>query len=183
MPNPKQQVTTPKGQLSWVTISGAGSLSYDETYREYKASVELPIDCKFVSDAEQFYSECTSSEHTCQTMGYSLKDEDNSKVIFTFKTRAKYPDGSSVTVKVYNAKVKPVELGETLIGNGTIGALHGTMAYYRQGKKDGLTFYLRSVQIIELVEYGGTPDFEESEGFEGETNPFEVSSEKPKVEL
>ena len=81
-----------------------------------------------------------------------------------FKTRATWPDGKTKIVKVFNAKGQDVteqfmEKG-IMIGNGTLGVVHGVFSTYEYLKKFGITSYLTAIQIAKLVEYsdGVEPD-------------------------
>ena len=94
-------------------------------------------------------------------------DEESGGVRF----RAK----SSKKPVLYDAKGKVIK-DELNIGNGSQLKLSGVMSTYNAGGSTGVTMYLNAVQVIDLVEYGGT-DFTEEEGYEHTATPSNEGSE------
>jgi hypothetical protein len=209
----KSKVTTPKGELHWVFIDGEGSLNeLNDTY-EYKATLLLPTDSQECKDLqakydklweesadkkayEQAYAEAKPAMQAKMEFhkGYSevLGDDDKptGKTQFRFKTGTTYKpkkgeeEGKPVKISVYNAKAKKVNLGDVKIGNGTIGRISGTLSSYFKATNAGVSGYLSSIQIINLVEYVDN-EFEEEEGYVGpdeDENEFTGQADVPDVD-
>lgn len=92
--------------------------------------------------------------------GNVQKDEEdktiydpNGRRALRFKTATTFPDGTHKKVKTYNAKAKEVNLGDTRIGNGSIGRVAGAMDLYSTKVGEaGVTLYLDKIMISKLVE-------------------------------
>lgn len=175
------QIVTPKGKLFWVTITGAGQWDFNKTFREFKASLVLPKDSdeakELVSTIDEFYA----SEYPkgkAFSKGYKLTGEDTKEgdthYTFSFKTRAEYPSGAPKVIGIFNARGEKADLGETLVGNGSIGKISAVLQTWSSGAKSGVSLYLEAVQIIHLEEYLKATGFEaDEEGtFEGTENIF-----------
>ena len=82
------------------------------------------------------------------------------KVLITFKTNIKWPDGGDQVIKVFDGKgtdiTKAVHAADWSIGNGSTGILHGTAMGNNVGGDHKVTLYLSAVQIAKLVKYEGT---------------------------
>jgi len=212
----KIKITTPKGELSWVFIDGEGSLNDLNDKYEYKATLTLEDtspDCIALkkkyddlwdtcAEKKAFDTAFESAKPAVQAKmefhkGYSpvLDDDEQEtgKTQFRFKTSTTYAPkagqevGKAVKVTVYNAKAKKVELGDTKIGNESIGKIAGTIASYYKATNAGVSGYLSSIQLIKLVEYVDN-EFEEEEGFTGEpdnefTGNEATSDPEPSPEL
>jgi len=193
------KLITPKGELRWVTITGEGKENMSGKM-QYVASIVLDPknkaeDKAFVDKVDAFWQEnkpAFMGKRKAKSLGYFLcdplldeagdpilDDEDKPKydpdgrVMVTFKTGVSFPDGSTKVVATYNSKAKKVALGNTKIGNGSIGFLSGAMDIYEVKAKDkstdaGVTFYLNAIQINKLVEYSDDAGFAPSEDDEDE---------------
>ena len=75
------------------------------------------------------------------------------------KIRAK----SSKKPTLFDAKGNVIKT-DLPVGNGSIIKLSGVMGTYSAGGNIGVTAYLNAVQIIDLVEFGGST-FEEEDGY------------------
>lgn len=202
------KVSTPVGKLMWVNISGQGKLNYNEDGYDYVASVILDKEVAkpLIDQIKEVYEDDCQKGREVQSLGYKActeegltKNEDGSEVkaetakyfAFNFKTKTTFKDDKPKKITVYNSNAKKVDIGDTRIGNGTIGAISGSIRYYFKGKKDGVSLWLNSVQIIKLVEYTEDAGFEASKegGFTGvedtETGfvgqPEELANETPKA--
>ena len=72
------------------------------------------------------------------------------------KTITHWPkDGKQNVVKVLRANGNPLQLGEKIIGEGSIGVLHGSLGINAFPGNEGLAFYLDAVQLKKFVEYTG----------------------------
>ncbi len=108
-----------------------------------------------------------------KSLGYKVikdpdTDEETDETIFAFKTNSFYPDGKPNNIVVYSGGGKKLVNGskyiidgvdfvpgETFIGNGSIGVIHGEAAGYEYAKQYGVSLYLKAVQLGTLVEGGG----------------------------
>ena len=97
------------------------------------------------------------------TDGKPTYDEDDAKIktptgeySLTAKTITHWPKESRVNVvKVLRANGNPLQLGDKIIGEGSIGVLHGSLGINAFGGNEGLAFYLEAVQLKKFVEYVG----------------------------
>lgn len=157
---------TAVGTLMWVYVTGDGrdnSEAKDGSKMQKVATIHLQKDtkeCKQMIEAlhtawEEYAQEAhLKANIQPKTLGYKVvKDAEGVEtdiIAFQFKTNTFFPDGRRNEVKIYNAAGAPVELGDTLIGNGSIGVIHGEVAGYCFAKQYGLSLYLKGVQIAKL---------------------------------
>lgn len=175
----KIQIRTPRAELRWVNITGAGKTNLNAE-QIYCVDAVLPVDegQPLVDKLDAFWEENKpKGAKAPKSMGY--KELAEGGYSFSFKTKTTYPSGDPKKIKVYNAKVLQVEVPpEMRIGNGSEGCVAGVAAIYVAGKNIGVTLYLDSVQLLKLVEYKGVADqFEADEGFDSFDNsdsPFET---------
>lgn len=100
-----------------------------------------------------------------QSAQYPCKIEDGQ---YTFKFKSKNKP------KLYDSKGKPIKDGEELnIGSGTVLKVAGAMAFPKVQGKQYVSLYMNQVQIIDLVEYGGSPFGDEGGGFEADDSVAE----------
>jgi hypothetical protein len=131
----KMTITTPIGELRWVTVTGAGreNLSGD---MQYSADVVLPMAeaQELVDKLDAFWeSNKPKAVKTAKSMGYKVLEDE--AVSFTLKTKTAYPSGDPKKVKIFNSQVKQVEIPDgTRIANGSRGRLAGVAAIYQAGK-------------------------------------------------
>ncbi len=89
------------------------------------------------------------------------------------KTLTHWPkDGKQNVVKVLRANGDRLELGDKVIGEGSIGIIHGSVGINAYSGNEGLAFYLNAIQLKKFVEYTGGDDVEaedigEDEGMDG----------------
>ena len=163
-----KSVTSPRGELRWVSISGKGKT--DLNGREiYTVDLIVAADeAKPLIDEinELWESNKPKGAKDPKSTSYKLLDDGTYK--FVFKTSTKYPSGDSKTITVFDAKARPTDLGEKRIGNGSIGRVAGAIAVYDAGvAARGVTAYLDSVQLLKLVEYtGGAASFAADSDYE-----------------
>lgn len=107
-----------------------------------------------------------------ETVRALLDDEGNQvegKYEIVAKTAAETKEGTPKTVKMFDAKGKPVKAN---VGGGSTLKLSVVTEDYDSNLGAGLSIYLNAVQIIDLVEFGGgsakSYGFGEEEGFSGE---------------
>jgi len=89
------------------------------------------------------------------------------------KTLTHWPrDGKQNVVKVLRGSGAPLNIGKKVIGEGSIGVLHGTIGINAFAGNEGLAFYLNAIQLKKFVEYSGADDVHaddmgEDEGMDG----------------
>lgn len=183
-----KKVVSPKGVLEWVIITGEGKANLSGKL-QYTANIVL--DPKNIKEHADWLAEVDAYweankpkgfKGEAKSKGYYLHDlvldaegnpkldekgkkiyDENGKVYVAYKTGTTFASGDPKVIKIFNAKAKRVELGETKIGNGSIGYLSGAMDIYtNRGPKGnlidaGVTFYLDAIQLTKLVAYEG-PD-------------------------
>lgn len=178
-------IETPRGQLEWVNIAGegkpnlSGKLQYVANLvlltPEDTATVEAAINDFWEANKPEKFSKAPKSlgiyDHTAPT---GEKDEDGKAIYaptgkryLAFKTGTTYSKGEPKIIKVLNSKNNPVVLGETKIGNGSIGRVLGMMGIYKNtmpGKPNqiidaGVTLYLDAIKLLKLEEFSGGATF------------------------
>jgi len=172
------KIKTPVSELIWVFITGDGrdqSENNDGSKMQKLASIvlktESPACQKLMTDINTVWEEYKAANPTKikkatqpKSLGYKVvkdpdTDEETDETIFAFKTNSFFPDGKPNKVAVYNAKGQKIDLGETIVGNGSRGVIHGEAAGYEFAKQYGISLYLKGVQIAKLVE-GGSADID-----------------------
>lgn len=161
----KIKITTPKGELKWASVAGAGKK--DLQGRDiFSVDIEMPferaqplvdeINGLWESDKPKGAKDPTST-------GFRIA-EDGQTVKFTFKTSAVYPSGDPKEVTIYDAKAQRTKVTDK-IGNGSIGRVSGMASIYDAGvAARGVTLYLDSLQLIKLVRYEEAASFNVEEG-------------------
>lgn len=167
-------ITTPKGEIRWATINGAGKTDLNGR-NIYTADVVVSAEeaAPMLEKLEAFWEENKpKGAKAPKSMGY--KTLDDGSVVFTLKTATTYPkSGDPKKIEVYDAKAKQVAWPDSKkIGNGSIGRLSGMAAVYDAGvAARGVTLYLDAIQLVKLVEYtsGSSNSFAvEDDGFSAE---------------
>ena len=173
------KVTTPKGEIRWATISGAGKEDLNGRLI-YTVDVVMPVEeaQPLIDDLNAFWEENKpKGAKAPKSMGFKqLEDGD---ICFTLKTATTYPkSGDPKNIVVYNAAAKRIEWpSDKKIGNGSVGRASGMAAIYDAGvAARGVTLYLDAIQLVKLVEYVQASSFDaDDEGdFDGseETDGF-----------
>lgn len=73
----------------------------------------------------------------------------------TAKTNTVWADGKPNIVRVMRANGQPLDLQGKVIGEGSMGVVHGTIGISSFKGNEGLAFYLTAVQLKKFVEYVG----------------------------
>ena len=170
----KIKFQTPKGELRWTQVNGQGKENLNGE-REYTATVVVEPDAaqECIEALDALWEEHKPKGATTpKSMGY--KELDDGSVSFVMKTKVTYPNGDQKKIRIYNAKAEQIQLPEDKkIGNGSVGRASGIASIYDAGKAArGVTLYLDAIQLIKFVEYTGSDNFEEDEGFEGFGDAF-----------
>lgn len=149
---------TPKGRAVYPSI-----IRPDTRYNEegvYKTGLEMsPKEAeKFVEDLKACYVEEFGAKKLPSAKLPFKKNEDGS-IVFNFKSKN--------APKIFDAKGNPIKNpSELRVGGGSVVKVAGAMKAYNAGGATGVTCYLNSIQIIDLVEYNGSPFGAEEGGFE-----------------
>lgn len=167
----KVSFKTKLGDLEWVFLQKGGrdnSINRDGSKMQYSASLVVDSSSKECKDMEaeltKIWNDLRSEVGIKQVIPKSLgnkvlKDKETGEPIgrtaFIFKTNAKMPDGKDVEIKIYNARGEEVSLGDTMIGNGSKGIIHGEAAIYDFQGQRGITLYLKAIQLVKLNKYSG----------------------------
>ena len=199
--NTSDYVPVLEGELRWIFIDAPGKPAMDPTKPNRKqASLYVKSDSKgckaFIKALEEFWKANKASGQKLKSLGYReetvLKeggDEDKEEdwvktgmTAFSFWTGACWPDGNDRVVQIYNSKGAKVSLGGKKIGNGSYGAISGTMAMYHNGTNHGVSLYLNAIQLVKFVEFTDDAGFEAQEevegGFEGVDTEFDGVAEE-----
>jgi len=184
-----------ESDIKWVFIDLPGKDDLNGKPR-FVASLYLKTDsdgCKALKKLiDDFWAENKPKGAKCKSLGYRVAQEknvdgeyeDTDETAFNFWTGTTYKDGNTRTIDVYNAKGSKVSLGGKKIGNGSKGAISGTMAIYDNGPAArGVTLYLNAIQLTKFVEFStdagfGSQDDAEEDAFEGVDSEFEGTSEE-----
>jgi hypothetical protein len=187
MKSTTQKITTPVGELRWVFITGDGKEDLQGRPR-YTASLVLKEDSqecqKLLHTINEFWEENKPKGATKpKSVGVHPVTDTGRRdgtptgyLSFDFWTGTAFENKAGVVepkvVKTYNAKAAQVDLCGKEIGNGSRGAISGSMGIYNKGVNKGVTLYLNSVQITKFVErddnaFTAVEDSESDEGFEG----------------
>lgn len=171
------KIETTRGELEWAVISGEGKPNMSGKL-EYQVSLVLEGDAaedlKAKIDAYWDENKPAKFSKPAKSKGYyehkvptGEVDEDGKKIYeptgkttFVFKTGTTYIDGKQKVIQIFNSKGNKVSLGDTKIGNGSIGRVKGAMGIYENKNPKtgiaidaGVTLYLDSIMLLKLVEY------------------------------
>lgn len=188
---------TPIGELYYVQISGEGKDKVEGDDKEFVATVYLegkaakserdkidevlgtiPKGLKLgskgyknlVRDPEGNLRSPNADGEVFDEEGENIFDdcEDTDVWSFCYHTNVEFPNGNIKKIDVYNKNAKKINLGDKLIGNGSLGSISGKLKPYVSGKKTGVSLFLNAVQITKFEEYEGSAGFGSQEGeFEG----------------
>ena len=161
----KIKITTPKGELKWASVTGAGKK--DLQGRDiFSVDIEMPYERAqpLVDEINALWeSDKPKGAKDPKSTGYRVA-EDGQTVKFTFKTSAVYPSGDPKEVTIYDAKAQRTKVTDK-IGNGSVGRVSGMASIYDAGvAARGVTLYLDSLQLIKLVRYEEAASFDVEEG-------------------
>lgn len=165
-----QQIVTPVGKLQWVVVTGEGKPDLNDNFK-YQASFLLKEGSEELAEMQSiidaFWKEnAPTGFKVYKSCGINpILDKPKKEggqptgdFLLQMKTNITWPDGKPKKVTVKNSKGAEVQIGDTLIGNDTVGRLSGTLGIYtvRKGNQvtnAGVTIYLNGVQIVDLIEY------------------------------
>ncbi len=204
---------TPTSDIQWVTLVGEGKPNMKGDKFHYTATAILTEEQAepIIAELQEFWKAnkpkgALSKQSKPIVKPFMVKtdekDEDGDPIkkhktdadgnllfILQAKTYTKSKEGKTTIVPVLNAKGKPVNLGDKIIGAGSRGVIHGAVGIYNVDGSNGLTYYLNKVQLTKFVEYEGSGTeveelAEETEGLDGLEGVDEAPAEpenKPEV--
>ena len=154
------KAVSPKGKASWPKLFKPDTRFNPEGVYSTGLILE-PEDAKEFQDKVQevFVEEFGQSKLAKASMPWKTDDDGN--VVFSFKSKRK--------PMVVDSKGNAVK-EELPVGGGSIIKVATGLNPYNAGGRIGISMYLNAVQIVNLVEYSGTP-------FEVEEGGFEVQEE------
>jgi len=163
----KQIVTTPIGETKWFSVSKV------DKFNNYTCELHLDESersLKFIDFLENFGEGKKPLEKTPE--GYKVKLKAKSKG--TKKDNSTYEINPPVIYNALGQKISGADLERLNVGNGSkIRAKIEVKEYEFMGNK-GVSIGLKSVQIVELVEYNGGQDY----GFDPLEQPNQETSEQ-----
>lgn len=168
----KKDIKTPLMELRWVFITGDGRDQSENNdgskmqkmvtavaHKDSDAAKALIAQINSVWEAAKEANPTKIKKATePKSLGYKpIKDketdEETGELAFQFKTNSFYSkDKKPVKIPVLNASGKEVDLGGRLIGNGSIGVVHGAADVYTFKGSYGITLYLKGVQLKKFIE-------------------------------
>ena len=153
-----EKFVTPKGKAVYPSLTRP-----DTRYNEdgvYKTGMEFTAKEaeKFMETLKGVYVEEFGAKKL-PSAKLPFKKNDDGTVVFNFKSKN--------MPKIFDSKGNPIkDLSELRIGGGSSLKIAGAAKAYNAGGNTGVTCYLNSVQVIDLVEYNGSPFGAEEGGFE-----------------
>ena len=151
----KAKFTSPKGAAMWPWLSKPDT-RYDAEGKYKSDLIVKKEDAKeFVELAKQVFIEEFGEKSLSKAKWPYMNDDEAGGL----KIRAK----SSKKPMLVDAKGNVIK-GDLAVGNGSTIKLAGVLTSYSAGGNIGVTAYLNAVQIIDLVEFGGS-QFEEEDGY------------------
>ena len=151
----KVKFTSPKGTAMWPWLSKPDT-RYDAEGKYKSDLIVKKEDAKeFVELAKQIFIEEFGEKSLSKAKWPYMNDDEAGGL----KIRAK----SSKKPMLVDAKGNVIK-GDLAVGNGSTIKLAGILNTYSAGGNIGVTAYLNAVQIIDLVEFGGS-QFEEEDGY------------------
>ena len=182
---------TGQGKLKMNKEDNGDSANYN-----YTATVTYPTEESMKKDKalfDKFWREnkpagCTKQSYAMfkpemepdlDANGKEQFDEDDALIkkatgrwLLSAKTITHWPkDNKQNIVKVLRANGNPLQLGDKVIGEGSVGVLHASLGINGYSGNEGLALYLDAVQLKKFVEYTGgsevdADDLGEDEGLD-----------------
>jgi hypothetical protein len=152
----KEKFTSPKGTAQWPWLSKPDT-RYDA---EGKFKTDLLVSTEeaapIMETAKKLFVE-EFGEKALKNAKWPYMVDD---VTGGVKIRAK----SGKKPGMFDAKGNVITK-DLAVGNGSVIKIAGLLQTYDAGGNKGVTAYLNAVQLIELVEFGGSASFEEEDGY------------------
>lgn len=164
-------------------VSPKGSAGYPKLLKpdtKFKAegeySTSLTMDKKTAKPLMDQIEEAYTEEFGAKALpkaNFPYKEDEEGNIIFKFKSKQK--------PKLYDSKGMPIKfVAENLnIGSGSTMKVSGAISCRAVSGKNYATLYMNAVQIIDLVEYSGSPFGAEEGGFTAEEGEFAAQEVAP----
>ena len=152
-------------------VSPKGSAGYPKLLKpdtKFKAegeySTSLTMDKKtakpLIDQIEEAYTEEFGAK-ALPKANFPYKEDEEGNITFKFKSKQK--------PKLFDSKGSPIKVVDDLnIGSGSTMKVSGAISCRAVSGKNYATLYMNAVQIIDLVEYSGSPFGAEEGGFTAE---------------
>lgn len=147
---------------------------------EYSTSLTMgkKIAAPLIATIEEAYVEEFGQKAVAKA-NYPFKEDDEGNVTFKFKSKNK--------PKIYDAAGKPIKNTDELnVGSGSVLKVAGAISCRAVSGKNYATLYMNQVQIIDLVEFSGSPFEAEEGGFvadESSSNEFGATDSETDAEV
>ena len=152
-------------------VSPKGSAGYPKLLKpdtKFKAegeySTTLTMDKKTAKPLMDQIEEAYTEEFGAKALpkaNFPYKEDEEGNITFKFKSKQK--------PKLFDSKGSPIKVVDDLnIGSGSTMKVSGAISCRAVSGKNYATLYMNAVQIIDLVEYSGSPFGAEEGGFTAE---------------
>ena len=152
-------------------VSPKGSAGYPKLLKpdtKFKAegeySTSLTMDKKTAKPLMDQIEEAYTEEFGAKALpkaNFPYKEDEEGNITFKFKSKQK--------PKLFDSKGSPIKVVDDLnIGSGSTMKISGAISCRAVSGKNYATLYMNAVQIIDLVEYSGSPFGAEEGGFTAE---------------
>ncbi len=179
-----------KGEAYWARITGNGAKNYNEDGREFQISLVIDKNSDaakdFVGTVTNMATEAFGKHDSTKiNLPYNIWEEKENGVVTAvhedkYIVRAKqnvYPIDKETKkqdstksireLKVFDSTPKRIELGERLLGNGSIVNVSMNLVPWKVKASFGISAYINQIQIIKPEWYSGV-DFEAEADAAGE---------------
>ena len=168
---------SPVGELQWVFITGQGKQNFNGDGYNYCADLVLKTDsdaCQGLKDLilEEFHAEMGTKANAKST---GWRDKDDGNTVFTFKTGATFKDGTPQVITTFDKNGNKFDLGDTKIGNGSVGKVFFNIGTYTFQQSKGVSLYLKAIQIASLNEYTDLP--QQADSIDGDFETDQMTAE------
>lgn len=152
-----QKFVTPKGKAVYPALTRPDTRYNEEgVYKTGLLFSEKEAE-KFIETLKEVYVEEFGAKKL-PSAKLPYKQNEDGTVAFNFKSKN--------APKIYDSKGNPIkDVSELRIGGGSTLRINGAAKAYNAGGSTGVTCYLNSVQVIDLVEYNSSPFGAEEGGF------------------
>lgn len=152
-------------------VSPKGSAGYPKLLKpdtkfktEGEYSTSLTMDKKTAKPLMDQIEEAYTEEFGAKALpkaNFPYKEDEEGNITFKFKSKQK--------PKLFDSKGMPIKVVDDLnIGSGSTMKISGAISCRAVSGKNYATLYMNAVQIIDLVEYSGSPFGAEEGGFTAE---------------
>ena len=153
-----QKFVTPKGKAVYPSLTRPDTRYNEEGVYKTGLTFSAADAKKFEEMLKEVYTEEFGAKKL-PSAKLPFKKNDDGTVVFNFKSKN--------APKIFDSKGNPIkDISELRIGGGSTLKVAGACKAYNAGGSTGVTCYLNSVQVIDLVEYNSSPFGAEEGGFE-----------------